>query len=136
MAQTTNIHMYVDVAQVLDAALAAGGALYKLEDRKAAIRWRFRAYYYRALLMKEQAKLLPEGATPRTPYDHLTINLEGNGCKIEIIHPTGQLTSLDGKPLDVAKPAIAAPYISSEEEDELLATARRLMGNLPLGDDD
>lgn len=136
MSQTQNIHMYIDVAQVLDSALAAGGAVYELEDRKAAVRWRFRAYYYRTLLMKEQAKLLPEGATPRTPYDHMVVNLEGNSCRIEVIKPVGKLKSLAGDPLDfVAPPAPAVEPPVADTNDPLLAAAKRMVGNLPLDDE-
>ena len=120
MALSTNLGSYADVAKVLDAALSAGGARYRVKDRGTAIHWRQRAYKFRSLLLRQKAKeleLIP-GLLPSTPYDALVVRIDPNDecvCVITERTPHGELTDLDGKPLVVGKP--------DEEGAELLAEA-------------
>lgn len=130
MAQTSNTHEYADVKAVLDAALAAGGARYTLPTKSAAIRWRFRAYYYRDLLRKlenERLGNLP-GYRATTPYDGWAIRIEGTGEKntphdvlIKIVAPLGNLKSLDGTPLSIEQTQAPAA-----DDEALLAAVRAL----------
>lgn len=136
MAQTTNINMYADVASVLDAAIANGGAIYEPDPfgseeaaKKAAIRFRFRAYYYRTLLVKAQAASLPEGAVTRTPYDNITVNVRGRTVVIELLKATGRLTSLDGSPIYNFEPPVEQPSV--DDDDPLLQAAKELIKRLP-----
>ena len=125
MAFSKNLASYNDIARVLTAAQAAGGGRITLGDRGKATRWRHRAYYYRKLLRDLSASGL-------TPFDDMTLSLEGNAVLIEFSRVEGTLTTLDGQPLDL--PEAPSIPLSDAEEDALFEEARRFALNL--GDED
>jgi hypothetical protein len=65
--QSNRLGMYVDVQEVLDAALAAGGGRYDCLDHGMAVHWRQRAYKFR----KAYAASLPANA--RSAYDAIVM---------------------------------------------------------------
>lgn len=122
MGMSTHIHNYKDVKEVLDAAVAQGGARYKLETDKQAIRWRLRAYQYRKLLQKQMSEgVLIPGYTPETPYDGMLLTLDGPTVVIQFGLVRGTLTDLDGNPIVPPKEA------TTDEDDPLLLEALRLV---------
>jgi len=117
---------FADVSQVLDAALAAGGARYRLASSGAAIHWRQRAYSLRSLLKKldAQAKADRPGLAIGTKYDSLILRIledEPEVVIIEVLQPHGQLEGMDGKPLQTGEATTHDPLL-----DEALALAKDL----------
>src|SRR5688500_6670677 len=93
---------FSDVASVLDAALAAGGGLYRLPTEKKAIRWRHRAYSLRALLQRLDHARKQHIEPGTSAYDQMILRIdERDPCvvRIETIKAEGQLTGLDSRPL-------------------------------------
>lgn len=129
MAQSTNLLLYRDVQAVLDAILTAGGGTYELADRKAAIRWRFRAYFYRALVRKAKRKELdlPDDAfDPSTPYDNIVIDKPTDGqltLRIVTDPITGKLKDLEGRVMKVKPLEVVS---DSEIEEAAREFAERL----------
>ena len=103
MARTRTLDQFADVAAVLDAAIASGGALYTCSTPGSAIHWRQRAYELRKRLREVNAQTTPPGVGVSTKYDGVTIVIEKGSavCRIELIRPKGQLTDLAGNPIDV-----------------------------------
>lgn len=125
MTITNNPGAYADVSEVLDAAQAAGGAVYSLETEKAAFVWRARAYKLRKLLLDLKARELEgiPGIAPSTPYDRMVLTLDGCDVVIKFSRSFGKLKSLDGVPLD--------PTPKAREDrlmEEALAFASTLTG--------
>ena len=128
MALSNNPHTYLDVRQVLDAAVSAGGGRYTPPERTraAATHWCHRAYKFRKLLFQERAKnaeKFPELGTG-TPYDHLKFTVDGETVVIST-RVMGKLETLDGQPLE--------PKAQADTEgldDELVDEAAALIGRL------
>jgi len=117
---TTSITLlaYKDVWDVIDSALARGGARYKLATPGAAVHWRQRAYVFRKLAIKAANELnLVPGFTPSTPYDHLHLTVDGVFVIIKERKIEGTLEPLAGA---------EAPLVM-ESEDDLLANAEALL---------
>jgi hypothetical protein len=95
------LDQFADVAAVLDAAMACGGALYSCPTNGAAIHWRQRAYTLRAMLRKLNAERTAPGVGISTKYDHVQIKIEDTVCRIEMLKPQGVLTDLKGRPIQV-----------------------------------
>jgi len=108
MSVSNNINTYNDVAAILHEALTRGGAHYTLPSRKAAIRWRQRAYHYRNLLTKVEGT---------SPYDNLTLILNDATVTIDFAKLEGKLYDLNGAPIEA---------VSSPAED-LLLEAQKLL---------
>jgi hypothetical protein len=101
---------YSDVAKVLDAALAAGGGLYRLPTSGKAIRWRQRAYGLRKLLIEIDEKRKQGLAPAGSPYDTMILRIhESDPCvvRIETLQPEGELTTLGNAPMP-ALPTVTA----------------------------
>lgn len=99
---------YLDVQAILDAALAAGGGTYMLENHGAAVRWRQRAYEFRKAFAT---------TVSHSPYDTLTlprIDPDSAVVIIKRVETTGTFTP-------------AGPTI-----DPLLAEAEEIAKNLGL----
>lgn len=122
MAQTRNLFMYSDIKQVLDTVIEAGGGRFIPTDRSgqpsksAAIRWRFRAYFFRKLALDLERQRVGDvpGHQPRTPYDTWTFDLDGDAVVIRPLAVKGNLFGLDGKPLTVGPP-LDQPDLGDEE---------------------
>jgi len=127
---TKTLPRFTDVAQVLEAALAAGGARYVLSRRGEAVKFRHRCYAYRAALARldgERKANMP-GTAPSTRFDTLVIRIgakdtaEEATLLSEFNQPKGQILALDGKPLvPINRPSSA--------DDPLLAEAQALLEN-------
>lgn len=72
---------YPDVREVLDYALANGGARYTLDTPGKAVHWRARAYAFRKVLWSE---INAAGGNSPTPYDAIKITIEGSTCVIHV----------------------------------------------------
>lgn len=125
MPMSRSLGAYYDVQHIFVAARENGGARYTLESEKAAIRWRARAYMYRSLLARadERAHLDQPGYLPLTPWDDIYLRCEGPTVIITFGTLKGQLSSLEGQPLEV-KPA-ESPKLGAET-DALLQLALNL----------
>lgn len=97
MPLPSNPHLYEDVRQIFDAAIAAGGGTYTLGSPKEAAHWRHRAYNYRRLLFKGlvEQNAVP-GYVPRTPYDGVTLVVKNNCVIITFTKPKGVFIGNDG----------------------------------------
>lgn len=85
MSHPTSPHAYPDVREAFDLALAHGQALQPFagtpdEIRRAAIRWRQRAYTFRSRLRDELAKRI-DGPVA-TPYDSILCRVTPAGVEI------------------------------------------------------
>ncbi len=69
--------------EVLDYALANGGARYTLDTPGKAVHFRQRAYAFRKVLWGELNAANPSPSIP-TPYDLITITADGCDCIISI----------------------------------------------------
>lgn len=94
---------FADVKEVIDFALANGGARYTLPAQGKATHWRQRFYYVRKLMRREFAQ---GNAGPIvTPYDNviLTVDpLDPSTVVVTINTAKGTLTALDGSRPKVA----------------------------------
>lgn len=123
MPLPTNPRAYTDVAAVLDAALAVGGARYTppANTRGAAINWAQRAYTFRKLLQRNAAP--PGHEFGPTEYDSLKFRVDGSSVIIERSLPTGGLTDLEGNPIE-AKEADIEIHSPKEIDPDLLEAAK------------
>lgn len=114
---------FADVAAVLDAAIAAGGATYKLPSKGKAIRWRQRAYSLRTLLLKQDAARKAPGIAPTSPYDSMFLRLLESDPSVVIIEtrqPEGVLTDSFG---NIVTPKQRVDLVNDplqQEADELV----------------
>lgn len=117
----TSPSQFSDVAAVLDAALAAGGGLYKLPTSGKAIRWRQRAYMLRSLLLKIDERMKQGTVPASTPYDNLVLRIRDDDpltVRIEIEQPEGILTTLNSTPLELKEKLklIDDPFLDELED--------------------
>ena len=112
------INAYSDVRDVLDLARQRGGGVYRLPTAAEAVRWRLRAYTFRKLYRKENGGY--------SPYDNMTLRLDGTAVSITINVPLGTFEDLSGE----AVPVEDKHFL---EHDELFEEAERLRKEL--GDD-
>jgi len=106
MGMSRNIGAYADIPPVLDAAIAAGGATFRLSTSGQAYRWRTRAYYYRKLLHEQQAIRLANILDSRstfTPYDSIRMTISGDTVNISVEGPPGVLLDGAGRSLELSK---------------------------------
>lgn len=127
MTLAKDIALYSDVAQVLDTALEAGGALYTPDG--SPHRWVQRAYRYRLLLRRNNASVLGNvGATP-TRFDRMNLRIKDTG-DIEIKFnqmAQGNLRSLDGKVLDLGEPPEVKEVVGDGGLSPLMNAAAELL---------
>lgn len=118
---------YADVREVLDKAMAAGGARYRLPTPGKATVWRHRANYFRKLLrdLDAETKSLIPGAAITTPYDSVLLRIEGCDVVIEMIKPEGELILSSGESAELS----AEPFNDTLEEE-----ARRFAEMLKKGE--
>lgn len=105
MALSKSIQSYLDVQQILDAALASGGGEYELEDIKQATRWIQRAYMFRTILQRQ--------SVGPTKYDVISLHKRGNIVEIRCTGQSGVFRP--------AGPAVAA----LDDLDAQVAAMRR-----------
>lgn len=115
---------YPDIRQVFDAAIAAGGARYRLNNGGKATNWRQRAYYFRKLLWAE-LNTNNVGPPIPTPYEGIRITIDPEDSSVAIIHVNsaqlhGEIEGLTGGPVSAPDPLLA----------EAEAFKRKLMGGL------
>ena len=111
MPNPSNLSAYEDIRAILDAARTAGGARFRPRDRegqpseRAAFRWISRANNYRKLLRK---------TGHAEPYEAYMFVREGEYVLItpRMVIESGDLTTLDGQPLE---PAVE-PVLADDEE--------------------
>lgn len=119
MPLSRNLGQYNDVRDVLDLALANGGGRYTLSSRKAAIRWRQRAYMYRSLLREDlEIRRKELGFTVVTPYDEVLITIDDNVAILTMSKMEGIFEPLHGGP--TVQPA-SAPADDLDAEAAALA---------------
>jgi len=128
-----NINSYTDIRQVLDSALAVGGARIRINTKGSARHWMQRAYSFRKLALATESTAVGHiiGYTPSTPYDSMKLSVQPlpNGqadVVIEFRVIEGELLSLDGK--TVLEPAVAGAVRihTGGGEDELLTEAMKI----------
>lgn len=113
------IAAYEDVRKVLDQIIRTNspGTL-TFETRKAAVRWRQRAYYYRTLVREDNARLR---LAATSPYDNLVIRIVPESASLRI--------ELESNPkivgLKLDSPSGAAPDLNLDpvEDDDPVLTA-------------
>lgn len=134
MPLPNNVNSYADVKVVLDAALAAGGGVYKLKTEKEAVRWRQRAYHFRKLAQRQAAA----GSNlanyqPPTPYDSMHLTIEGPKVLIGMIRPAeGVLVLPDGSEIVPEIPKVSFNEKEKQrldEEEALHLAALKLIGD-------
>ncbi|MBM61929.1 MAG: hypothetical protein CL484_03135 [Acidobacteria bacterium] len=131
--------MYTDVHRVYEAALANGGALYRLETKSAAHYFRTRAHYYRKLLRSEIERRQKSPATAETKYDSIKISIDKEDpCLLRFTIQgsilEGALTGADGKPIEAPESSpmseiSESPDLLQEVPDELEEFAKGLLLN-------
>lgn len=123
-----NPNEYSDVAAVLDAILPRGGGVYKLPNYGAAVRWAQRAYNLRKAIREVQAPTLLPGQAPFTKYDDIVLRVEkkrsdpGNphSVTIELKRLQGELTDLEGQPVDPYALKTTTPGAFGDDLEELM----------------
>ncbi len=138
MGMSKNIGAYVDISPILDAALAAGGATFRLPSAGKAHRWRQRAYFYRGLLHTHQRARLANILDTRpssTPYDAIRMRLEGPIVIIDVEGEEikGELLDGAGNPLTLPDVLTGSPRHDSideldDEDADMLADVRANLG--------
>lgn len=121
-AKSKSLGQYMDVAEVLDFALANGGARYTLATKGEAYNFRYRAYSYRQILrnLDAEAKADKPGIAATTKYDILFLVIEdADPCVVvvKLRKPKGTLSTLDGAEASMTG---AAPNVDPLEEEALL----------------
>lgn len=134
MGMSKNINTYLDVRQILDAALEALKAeplvRYRCPTGGLAQNWMQRAYSFRKLAQKQAQEELPiPGRVPTTPYDLLTFRREDDCILISLRAPAGILETVKGKPI---KPRVTR---HDQSDDELLEISAAMMKDLGLETD-
>lgn len=121
MPLSRSLAAYYDVQQVFMTARKNGGIRYTLESEKAAIRWRQRAYYYRALLAKsdQEAHANVAGYLPSTVWDDVYLQCQDNVVLVTFGTLRGTITSLDGEALPLEERPNPRGYA---EADPLLSS--------------
>lgn len=118
---------YPDVREVLDYALAQGGARYTLSSPGQAKHWRARAYAFRKVLWGE---INASGGSSPTPYDAVKITIQDSTCviHIETASGRGKLEPLQRGELQAPaeNPPDPDPFFSPLLEKEAEDLAKRL----------
>lgn len=138
MPLSPNIKNYLHIAQVLDAAIGAGGGRYVCESEGQARRWRQMAYYYRRLYEEDKRARLgfPKGTVVETPYDKMLLQIEGRNVIITEHEVKGRLETVEGKAIELAPmrrfadPASAPEpgTVLTEDDEGLVEHVRGLVG--------
>lgn len=122
MSLSRALGQYLDVREILSAAVANGGARFRLSEPRHAIRWRARAYNYRTLLREAMQREQPE-LPPITEFDQLKLTIAPDDpcvVRIDIEKQEGILTDLAGKKIE------APTRITSELQQVADQLAREL----------
>lgn len=103
------IGAYADCKRVLDAALTKNGALMTFATRGAAAHFRHRCNAFRRLMFNAaaEAQSLTPGVLPTTIYDPIYMVIDPKEPTVVRIYPqrpAGNLTTLDGEPIEQVKP--------------------------------
>jgi hypothetical protein len=115
--RANRLGMYADLQPILDAALAAGGGSYTLENYGQAVHWRQRAYRFR--------KLYAETVSMVSKYDQLTLPRIEEGSStvhIRMNVPKGTFAAAQVAP-------VFEPF-DDDLESEAEAFAKRLAGGM------
>lgn len=137
MPRNTHPSAYADIKPILDAALAAGGGVYRPKDRwgnpspKAAVAWRARAYAFRAALLRHQTSDIL--GKPSTPYDGMVLRLDDRDPTVVLINkmdPVGELVDFSGRALPIGPAPREDPFV-----DPLIEQARRQAADLGILED-
>lgn len=118
MAHPVSSTAYPDVREAFDLALSAGRALQPFrgtpdEIRRAATRWRQRAYTFRARL---RAELIARGAGPETVYDTIMCRLAPDGVVITSEPDTAALPPMALAPTTIEVPANVPDFAAIAKE--------------------
>lgn len=134
MPASRQLSNYADIKGILDAAIAAGGATYRLATPGKATNWRQRANVFRSLFRGESQKAnsIP-GLVVSVPYeDWEWVVDEADKCLI-IIRPQvakGVLKDMDGNDLAPKTTSVVAPQ--PELDPDLVEQASDLVKRLSL----
>jgi len=127
---TRPIGAFPDIKPVLDQALKSGGGVYELRSYKEAVRWRQRAYQYRAALQAlERNRNILNDRDFSTPYDKLSLTLTkgSNVVVISFIEATGIFIPNNPmeEPLETKEDefTLAAAELASQLSGGLVASA-------------
>jgi hypothetical protein len=124
MSMSKELATYGDVKAVLDRVLQQKEQMYyKLPTFKAAMRWRYRMYHYRALLRKQEAiRLGLPNIQMATPYDALQcVAIDAMGTLlIKFNEVEGKLSDAKGNSVDV-KVDLNVPATVQDADAELIA---------------
>ncbi len=107
MGMSENVGAYADIEVVLSTALTNGGATYACTTPGQAIRFCQRAYFYRKLLHRVQARQLATILDTRptsTAYDAMILRREGDTVDIRCGQPLGTLLDGEGNVLELPDP--------------------------------
>jgi hypothetical protein len=101
MPLSKNLSAYAHIKQILDAALSHPKLIWTLPSKKAAIRWRQEAYYYRKL-------------SGNPLYDNYILRIEDANVIIERREVVGVLKTPEGKEIAPATPDLGADLTGME----------------------
>lgn len=124
MSMSKEIATYADVKAIFDKMLETKQDLkYKLPSMKAAHRWRYRAYYYRKLLRKQDAiRLGMKDIQVATPYDGIQIiDFDINGTLLlKFAAIEGKLMTADEQPVPVSIDLEKAKKDTKDPDQQLI----------------
>lgn len=90
---------YDDIREVLEHLLAAGGGQVVCSDYGNAVRWRQRAYAFRASMQNKanaEYKLTP--ALAKTPYDKMVLRLDKGDKTVYVVFEQPTVTVIPNNP--------------------------------------
>lgn len=135
MGTSKTIGTYTDIARILDTALEAGGATFRLDSPGKAVHFIQRAYAYRKLLHDMQARQLAtihDTRSTHTAYDTMKLTREEHIVVITFDVIEGVLLDGEGNPLELPDPIVLAPRPDEIDlDDEMRDTideAQRMLG--------
>ena len=139
MGMSRTIATYTNLARILDAALAAGGATFRLETPGRARHFIQRAYFFRKLLHDQQAASAVFNVDTRithTPYDSMKLTRKNCVVTLSFDEIEGVLLDGEGNPLELPdtlpeESYIEARALSDDLDKEALDTiesAKRELG--------
>ena len=117
MSMSKNLGAYSDIIGVLAAAIAAGGATFRLKTHGKARHWAQRAYYLRRLLHEKQGY---------SEYDGMKLTIKEAQVTIEFDVIEGVLKDKEGKVIEATAQRIEAKI--SEEDYEMMEGVRKDLG--------